>query len=93
MAFLMVASSANTTGDPLFGLTSVWAHPHQDCLTTLVDATQKFLLLADDSPDWPYAFVHMRDTMLLVPLSDIRHIGAMTDGVHTANTCGQLHQL
>ena len=93
MAFLMIAPSANTGGNPFFGLAAVWAHPHQGCQTTLVEATQKLLLLADDSPDWPCTFVYMSDTMLHMPLSNIRHIGAMTYGMCTANACGWLHQL
>ena len=51
------------------------------------------MLLADNGLDWPYAFIHMSDTMLPAPLSDNRHISAMMDSMHTINVCGQLHQL
>ena len=51
------------------------------------------MLLADGSLDWPYAFVHMNDTMSHVPLSDKGHIGTMADGIHTANACSWFHQL
>ena len=93
MAFLMIVPSANAMGNQLFGLAAVWAYPHKGHLTTLVKATQKIMLLANNSPDWLYAFVHMSDTVLHAPLSDNRHVSAMTDGIHTVNTCGQLHQL
>ena len=53
----------------------------------------KVVVLADNGPDWPYAFVHMSDTVLHAPLSDNRHIVTMMDGVYTANARGQLHQL
>ena len=35
----------------------------------------------------------MSDTVLHMPLSDNRHISAMMEGIHSVNTCGQLHQL
>ena len=93
MAFMMVAPSANARGNPLFGLAEVYAHSCWGHLTTLVKAAQKLLLLANDGPDWPYTFVCMSNTMLHAPLSNIGNIGAMVDGVHTANACGELHQL
>ena len=93
IAFLMIAPSTNPEGDQVFSLAVVWAHPCQGCLSTLVEAAQKLMLLADNGPDWPYTFVHMSDTVLHVPLSGNRHIGAMTDSVHSVNTCGWLHQL
>ena len=80
-------------GWPIFRLAVVWAHPHQGCLSTLVEAAWILMLLADDGPDWPYAFVCMSDTMLHVPLFDNRHISTMMDGVHSVNACGWLSQL
>ena len=93
MAFLMIAPSTNTGGNQLFGLVAVWVHPHQGHLTTLVEAAQKLMILVDDGPDWPYAFICMSNTMLHMPLSDNGHIGAMTNSMHTVNACGWLHQL
>ena len=93
IAFLMKAPSNNAGGDQVFGLTVLQAHSHQGCLFTLVEAAQKLILLADDSPDWLYTFIPMSDTMLHVPLFDNGHIGAMKDGIHSVNTCGHLHQL
>ena len=89
----MIAPSTNVGGDQLFGPVVVWVHPHQGHLTTLVEAAQKLMPLVDDSPECPYTFIHMSNTMLHVPLSDNGHIGAMMDGVHTVNACGWLHQL
>ena len=67
--------------------------PHQAHLHTLEVVAHKLLLLADDSPDWLYAFVQMNDAVSHVPLSSEGHVGAMTDGVPTTNTCSWLHQL
>ena len=83
MAFLMIVPSTNARGDQLFGLAVVWVHSHQGHLTTLVEAAQKLMLQVDDGPDWPYALIHRRNTMLHTPLSNNRHISAMTDGMHT----------
>ena len=93
MAFLMIVPSTNARGDQLSSLAVVWAHPPQGHFNTLAKAGQKLMLLADNGSHWPYVFVHISNTMLHVPLSNNRHIGAMTDGVHTVNACSQLHQL
>ena len=68
----------------------MWAQPHQACLHTLEEVAHKLLLLADDGPDWLYAFAHLNDTMSHAPLSSEGQIGTMTDGT---NACSQLHQL
>ena len=93
MAFVMIVPSTNAWGDQLFGLAVVWVHPCQGHLTTLAEAAQKFMLLAGDSPDWPYAFIHMSNTILHMPLSNNGHISTMTDSMCNVNACGQLHQL
>ena len=85
--------STNAGGDQVFSLAVVWVHPYQGHLSTLVEAAQKLMLLADDGPDWPYAFIYMSNTMLHAPLSDNGHISTVRDGIHSINTCGQLHQL
>ena len=93
MAFLMLVPSGKTRSDQVFGLAAMSVHPCQDHLFTLVKAAQKLMLLADNSSDWPYAFICMNNSMLHVPLFDKGHIGAMMDGVHSRNACSQLHQL
>ena len=87
----MIVPSANTGGEQIFGLTAVWAHPHQGQLTTLAEAAHKMALLMDDSLDWPYAFVCMSSTTCYVPLSDAGHLSTMTEGTHSINVCGCLH--
>ena len=39
----------------VFGLTAMWAHPHQAYLLTLGEVAQKLMLLANESLNWPYA--------------------------------------
>ena len=90
---LLDDSAKHQHHDQVFGLAVVWIHPCQGHLSTLAKAACKLMLLADDGPDWPYTFAHMSDTALLMPLSDNGHIGTMTDGVHSINACGWLHQL
>ena len=92
MAFLMIVSGTNARGDQVFSLAVVLAHPHQGHLSTLAEAAHKLMLLVDNGPDWLYAFIHMSNTMLHMPLSDNGHISTMTDGVHSGKACGQLHQ-
>ena len=93
MVFLMIVPSTDARGDQVFGLAAMWMYPHQGCLSTLMEAAWKLVLLADNGPGWPYTFVHMIDTMLHMPLSNKGHIGTMMDGVHSTNACHQLHQL
>ena len=93
MAFLIIVPSNNTKGDPVFGLAAVWVHPHQGCLSTLVEAAWKLMLPVDNGPDWPYTFICMNDTVLHVLLSDKGHLGTMMDGICSTNACSELHQL
>ena len=58
-----------------------------------MEAAQKLMLLVDDGPDWPYAFVCMNNTMLHAPLSDKVHISVMRDDICSTNACRWLHQL
>ena len=92
MAFLMIVPSINAGGEELFSLAVVWVHPCQGCLTTLVEAAQKLMMLADDIPDWLYAFICMSDTVTCSP-SNNGHISTMMDGMCTLNACGRLQQL
>ena len=93
MAFMLIALNTNAIHEQVFGLTALWAHPHQACLHTLEEVVHKLLLLVDDGPDWPYAFVQMNDTVSHAPLSSEENIGAMTDSMPSTNACSQLHQL
>ena len=49
MAFPIIVPSTNARGDQVFSLAVVWANPHQGHLSTLVEAAQKLMLLADDA--------------------------------------------
>ena len=51
------------------------------------------MLLANEGPNWPYAYAWMNDAMTHTLLSSEGHIGIMTDGKPSMNTCGQLDQL
>ena len=81
IAFLMIAPSTNIGRKQIFGLTAVWAYPHQGHLTTLVEVAHKLTLLINNGPYWPYAFVYMSSTTCYMSLSDAGHLGTMTDGI------------
>ena len=51
------------------------------------------MMLADKSPNWPYAYVQMNNTMAHTPLSSEGPIGVMTDGLPSSYACGYLDQL
>ena len=93
MAFLMIVPSNKAGSDQVFCLAAMWVHPHQGCLSTLVEAAWKLMLLVDNGPDCPYTFIHMNDTILHMPLYNKGHISTMTDGIHSTYACGRLHQL
>ena len=76
-----------------FGLTVVWAHPHQAHLPSLDEVARKLSLLINIGNNWVYAFVWLNKGALHVPLSSEGHINAMIDGVPSRSTCGHLHQL
>ena len=71
----------------------MWVHPHQAHLHTPADATWKLMLLTNEGPNWPYAYVQMNYTVTHMPLSSEGYIGIMTDGIPSTNPCGHLDQL
>ena len=93
MAFVLIVPSLAIWCEQVFNLTSMWVHPCQVHLATLVEAAQKLMLLADKGANWPYAYAWMNDSMAHVPLSSEGHIGIMTDGLPSTNACGCLDQL
>ena len=93
MAFVLIVPSLAIGCEWVFGLTAMWAHPHQAHLPTLRDIAQKLMFLANESPNWPYAYVQMNGTMAHAPLSSEGHIGVMTDGMPSKNACSCLDQL
>ena len=68
IAFLLIVLSLTIGYKRIFGLTAVWAHLHQDHFPTLEEVAHKLMLLADDSTDWPYAFIWLNDAISHVPL-------------------------
>ena len=92
MAFLLIMHSLAIRCKQIFGLTAVWMHPCQVCIPTLVEVAQKLLLLADECTNWPYGYARMNDAVAHALLSSERHIGTMTSGLLSLNSCGHLHQ-
>ena len=89
---------ADSAKHQYWGWPSLWSSccvgaPCQGWLSTLMKAAWKLMLLVNDGPDWPNAFLHLSSTTLHVPLSEVGHIGAMMDGIHSINACGHLYQL
>ena len=93
MVFILIAPSLAIGCEWVFSLTAMWVHPHQACLPTLADATWNLMLLANEGPNWQYAYVQMNDAMANVPLPSEVHIGIMTDGIPSTNACSCLDQL
>ena len=93
MAFVLIAPSLAIRCKWVFGLTAMWTHPHLVHLPILVEAAQKLMLLADEGTNWPYAYARMNDTMAHTHLFSEGHIGIMTSGLPSMNTCSLLDQL
>ena len=93
MTFLLIAPSLATRCESIFSLMAMWAHPHQAHLASLVEASQCLVLLADEGPDWPYAFIQINNAMLHAMLSSKGHLGILTEGKPQRNPCSLLHQL
>ena len=64
MAFLLIVPSLAVGCEWVFSLTAMWAHPH---LPTVGEAAQKLMLLANESPNWPYAYAWMNDAAAHMP--------------------------
>ena len=88
MAFLLIVPSIAAGYERVFGHVTVWAHPHQACYTTLVEAVNKLVLLVDGSGNWLYAFIQLSEALSHAPLSSMGHISAMTDNAPSMDACG-----
>ena len=53
----------------------------------------KLVLLADESMDWPYAFIWLNDVVSHAPLLNEGHVSTMMDDAPGVDACGWLHQL
>ena len=93
MTFNFIAPSLSVGCKWVFSLTTIWVHPHQTCLPTLVGVAWKVMLLANEGTNLPHAYAWMNDTMAHIPLSSEGHIGIMTGGLPRMNACGHLNQL
>ena len=93
MVFLLPVLSIAMRCERVFGLTMVWAHLCQAHIHTLDDVTHKLVLLADESVDWPYAFIWLNDVISHLPLSSDGHISTMMDGTPSTDAWGWFHQL
>ena len=80
-------------GEMAFGLTMVWAHPYQACLSSLDEAVRKITLLLNSGDNWAYAFVWFNEDAQHVPLSKEGHLSTMTDQAPSRNACRHLCQL
>ena len=76
-----------------FVLAVVWAHPYQECLSSLDEAVKKLTMLINSGDNWAYAFVWLNEDAQHVPLSKEGHLSTMIDGVPSRSMCGHLHQL
>ena len=81
MAFPLVVPNIIIWCKRVFGLTTVWAHPHQAHFQTLEEVACKLLLLADVSVDWPYAFVQLNNTISHALLLNEGHVSTMREGM------------
>ena len=52
---------------------AMWANP---CQTHLVQVAQCLVLLANEGPDWPYAFIWINNAVLHAPLSIEGHLAS-----------------
>ena len=92
MVFVLIVPSLAIGCEWVFGLTAMWVHPHQACLPTWGEAAKKLMLLADKSPNWPYAYAQMNDAVAHMHFSSEGHIGVMTDSIRNMNACSCLDQ-
>ena len=93
VAFLLIAPSITMGYEKVFSLVVVWVHLHQVCYHSLEEVACKLALLVDESVDWAYAFVQLKEALSHVPLSSEGHISAMMDGAPRADAWGWFHCL
>ena len=92
-AFILLVPGKTVKGEMAFRLAMVWAHPYQACLSSLDEVARKLTLLFNIGDNWVYAFMHLNEGTLDVPLSNKGHISDMIDGVPSRSTCGNFHPL
>ena len=91
IAFLLITLNITAGYERIFGLVTLWVHPHQVHYITPADAAYKLMLLEDSSANWVYAFTQLNEVLSHAPLSSMAHISTMTDGTPCTDAHGWLH--
>ena len=93
MVFLLIAPEKTIQGEVAFGLTMVWAHPYQACLSSMDEAAKKLTLLINSGNNWAYTFVQFNKDAQHMALHKEGHLSTMIDGMPNRKVCECLCQL
>ena len=65
IAFLLVSTKEEATGDRTYGLSTVWVNPFQARVSTVEEVVRELTTLASSGPNWPYAWCGSRRTPVM----------------------------
>ena len=92
IAFLLVSTKEELTGDRMYGLSTVWVNPYQPRVST-VEAVRELTALVSSGPNWPYTLVQLNEDTHHVPLPKEGHLGILPEGGTNRTTCRRISQL
>ena len=93
IAFLLVSTQGEATGDRTYGLSTVWVNPHQARVSTVEEAVRELTALVSSGPNWPYALVQLNEDTHHVPLPREGHLGILPEGGTNSTACRWISQL
>ena len=93
IAFLLVLTREEATGDKKYGLLTIWVRPSQARVPSMEEVVGKLTAWISSGPDWPYALVWLHEGTHHAPLPKEGHLGILPQKGAEVTPCGQISQL
>ena len=93
IAFLLIATKEEATGNRRYGLSTIWVNPCQAMVHSMEEAVKELTAWVSSRPDWPYTLVQLNKDTCHVPLPEEVHLGILPKGGTDSTTCGRISLL
>ena len=93
IAFLLVLTKEEATGDRKYSLLTIWVNPSQARVHCMEEAVGKLTAWTSSGPSWPYALVQLHKGTCHAPLPKEGHLGILPQRGAEATPCRQISKL
>ena len=93
IAFLLILTEEEATGDRRYGLSTMWVNPCQARVHSMEEAVRELPNWVSSGPNWPYTLVQLHEDTCHVPLPKEGHLGILPQGGAEMTACRRINQL